>query len=153
MNSVLNPGTLCLSAALLLALPTGARAQAQMASANNPMRRAPMTVSLDEEHDSRMSGTVTLTPRGDSTVVELSLNGAKAGESVMSHIHYGTCQDPGGVVAPLQSVQIGPDGSGTSRTTVALSKLDDARKAHGHLLVQAHLADGKPAACADVPAR
>ncbi len=151
MRDALKIGFLCLPAALLLGTPSEAHAQnvtlAQM------MRTAPMTLSLDELNDSRMSGTVTLTPQGASTVVTLTLNGGRAGESVESHIHYGTCQAPGGVVVPLESVVIGSDGSGTSTTTVARSKLDDARQAHGHLLVQAHLADGKPAACADVPAR
>ena len=145
-------GFLWLPAALLLGCPAVAHAQASTALAAI-MRTAPMTLSLDEEHDSRMSGTVTLTPRGDSTVVMITLQGARAGESVHSHIHYGTCENPGGVVAPLADVLIGSDGTGMSRTIVARSLLDEARKAHGALLVQAHLANGKPAACADVPAR
>ena len=151
MRTALNARFLWLPTALLLGFPAAARAQ--NASPAPTMRTAPMTLSLDAKNDSRIQGTVTLTPRGDSTVVELSLSGAKTGETVQSHIHFGTCDTPGGVVAPLESVTVGSDGSGSSRTTVARSRLDDARKAHGSLLVQAHMADGKPAACADVPAR
>ena len=152
MSKVLNAGFLWLPAAFLFGLPSGAHAQANPVL-TSIMRTAPMTLSLNEEHDSRMSGTVTLTLRGDSTAVRVTLQGARAGESVHSHIHYGTCENPGGVVAPLADVLIGSDGTGMSRTIVARSLLDEARKAHGALLVQAHLANGKPAACADVPAR
>ncbi len=152
MRDALKIGFLCLPAAILLAAPSEAHAQSNVAS-GQAMLTAPMTLSLDEVNGSGMSGTVTLTPRGDSTVVELTLNGARAGESVQSHIHFGTCQAPGGVVAPLHSVQIGSDGSGTSRTTVLRHQLDAARTEHGSLLVQAHSANMRPAACADVPAR
>ncbi len=113
---------------------------------------APVTVTLATRNNSGISGTAVLTASGDSTRVELTLKGGRPGESLMSHIHFGTCQQPGGVVVPLATVTFGADSSGSSRTTVATRELDAARRAHSSLLIQTHMADGKPAACGDVPA-
>ena len=111
----------------------------------------PVTVNLATRNDSGVSGTAVLTTSGDSTVVALSLKGAHANASLQSHIHFGTCQQPGGVVVALAPVMVGADGSGSSQTTVATASLDEARKAHGSLLVQTHMADMRPAACGDLP--
>lgn len=112
---------------------------------------APVMVTLATENRSHMTGTVILTPKGDSTAIELTLHGGRSGTTYASHVHFGTCKKPGGVVAPLKGVKVGRNRSGMSTTTVLTSTLDAARTAHGSLLVQSHLKNGKPAACGEVP--
>ena len=113
---------------------------------------APIDVQLATENHSRISGTAVLTAKGDSTEIELTLHGGRSGSSYASHVHFGTCKKPGSVVVALGSVKEGRDRSGTITKTVLTSTLDSARTAHGSLLVQSHLANGKPAACGEVPA-
>jgi hypothetical protein len=114
--------------------------QMQMAQA------APQTATLAAKNNSGITGTASLAANGDSTSVTVTLNGGKAGTAYPTHIHMGDCAAPGDVVAPLTSVTVGADGSGTSTTTVPSAKLEG----QSALLVQSHLPDGTPAACGDV---
>jgi hypothetical protein len=118
-----------------------------------PPAPAPVTATLASKNDSRITGTVVLTRSGDSTAIALTLNGGRSGTTYPSHIHFGHCDQPGGVVAPLTSVKVGADGSGTSTTMVATATLDSARAQHGSLLEQSHLPNGRPVACGDIPAQ
>lgn len=104
------------------------------------------TVALSARNESGITGAVVLTAKGDSTVVVVKLKGGTPGTSYSTHIHKGTCAEPGGVVAPLAGVAVGEDGTGASTTTVASKALADA-KAAGPLLVQSHLPGGRPATC------
>ncbi len=115
------------------------------------MAPATVTVNLATRNESGVSGSAVLSTRGDSTVIELTLRGGKPSASLLSHVHFGTCREPGGVVVALAPVMVGPDSSGSSRTSVATAALDDARKAHGSLLIQTHMADMRPAACGELP--
>jgi len=130
--------------------PAAAPPAAAPAAAPAPAPKAPTTVSLATENRSHMTGTLVLTPAGDTTTVTLTLKGGTPNHSYPSHIHSGTCAKPGAVVAPLESVKVGKDHSGTSTTKVATSLLTDALK-NGPLLAQSHLASGKPAACGAIP--
>ncbi len=118
-----------------------------------PPPPAPVSVKLTTENRSRVTGDVVLTPRGDSTEIELTLHGGRANTTYASHVHFGTCKKPGGVVVPLEKVKIGRNREGSSTTTVLTAKLDSASTAHGSLLVQSHLRNGRPAACGDVPGK
>jgi hypothetical protein len=118
-----------------------------------PPAPAPVTAMLASKNNSRLTGTVVLTASGDSTSVALTLHGGRSGTTYSSHVHFGTCEQPGGVVAALTGVKVGADGSGTSTTMVATSTLNAARQEHGSLLAQAHLPNGTPAACGDIPAQ
>jgi hypothetical protein len=118
-----------------------------------PPTPAPVTVTLAAKNRSRITGTVVLTAKGDSTAIEVTLNGGHSGTTYPSHIHFGHCDKPGGVVVPLTSVKVGANGSGTSTTMVATSTLDSARAQHGSLLEQSHLPNGRPAACGEIPAK
>jgi hypothetical protein len=81
----------------------------------------PVTVSLDEVNESRYSGTVTLTPENDQTVVSISLVmpavlDDENGEPIELAIHEGTCDDPGEVAHELEA-----EAAGLSVTTVDAS--------------------------------
>lgn len=115
--------------------------------------RKPVTVRLVTENHSRISGTAVLTPRGHSTEIELTLKGGRSGTAYASHVHFGTCKKPGGVVVALGMVKEGRNRTGTHTVTVLTSTLDSAATAHGSLLIQSHLKNGKPAACGEVPGR
>ena len=128
--------------------PAAAPPAAQAAPA--PAPKAPTTVNLTEENRSHITGTLVLTPAGDSTTVTLTLKGGARNHTYPSHVHSGTCAAPGAVVAPLTSVTVGADRSGTSTTKVATSVLTAALQ-NGSLLAQSHLSNGKPAACGEIP--
>jgi hypothetical protein len=140
----------------LLACSKGKENQAAMqpaAATPAPAPPAPVTATLASKNNSKITGTVALTAMGDSTAVEVTLNGGRSGTAYPGHIHFGHCDQPGGVVTPLTSVTVGPDGSGTSTTMVLTSVLDSARAQHGALLEQSHLPNGRPIACGEIPAQ
>jgi len=118
-----------------------------------PPPPSPVTAKLETENRSRVTGEAVLTPKGDSTEIALTLHGGRANTTYPSHVHFGTCKKPGAVVVPLKSVKVGRNRSGTSTTTVLTATLDSASAAHGTLLVQSHLRNGKPAACGEVPGK
>ncbi len=130
-----------------------AMAQAAPPAAAPAPAPAPVTVTLASKNNSGITGTAVLTPQADSTQIAVTLNGGRAGLKYPSHVHAGTCEKPGEAVAPLGSVSVGADKSGTSTTMVATSVLDSARTKYGSLLVQSHLPNMRPVACGDIPAQ
>ncbi|MGH2531403.1 MAG: cupredoxin domain-containing protein [Thermomicrobiales bacterium] len=79
----------------------------------------PLTIDLDELNSSGISGTATLTPKGEETEVSLQLTGATGDHP--AHIHLGTCDtlDPNPEF-PLKAVAA----DGTSVTTVEVALTD-----------------------------
>ena len=102
--------------ALLLALaPVGCGGEEEGVAGESAL-----TLTLAEQKDSGQSGTATLTADGDAqtrVVVELS---NPPGPAQPSHIHSGTCDDIGPVVAPLESVE---DGKAESVVSMPLEEL------------------------------
>ena len=119
----------------------------QMAAATGQQTAGSTEVALSSKNDSGITGTARLTPRGDSVAVRLSLSGLTEGDGYAAHVHEGSCDSGGGVAVGLNPVTGQADGSGTSTKTVAGSAL-----AGGQRYIQAHLPNGTPAACGDVPA-
>lgn len=104
-------------------------------------------VTLAPKNESGIEGTATVRHMADTAHVSVRLSGLTSGNSYPAHIHQGTCQEGGGVAAGLTSVKAA-DGSGTSETRIPAGELSmDAS-----YFVQAHLPDGTPAACGDLPA-
>lgn len=99
---------------------------------------------MTAKNESGISGNVRLSGQGDSLRVRVQLQGVEAGTQYASHIHGGTCAQPGGVIVPLESV---PGAEGMVETSVAMSQLsgEDA------LLVQSHGSGGAPIACGAFP--
>jgi len=105
-----------------------------------------LSLELREQNGSGQSGTATLEPAGEGSttvVVELS---TPPREPQPSHVHSGTCDKIGPVVAPLESVV---DGHAESTVPLSLEELQ-----RGDLLVHAHLSEAQPdvsVACAPIP--
>lgn len=105
-----------------------------------------LTLTLAEQAGSGQSGTATLTADGDErtrVVVELSSPPAAAQPS---HVHSGSCDDIGPVVAPLESVE-----GGNAESVVPMSLKELQR---GDLIVHAHKSEAESkvsVACAEIP--
>lgn len=104
-------------------------------------------ITLSPKNDSGITGTARMTSQDGSLTVEVSLSGLAEGQGYATHIHEGTCESGGGVAVGLSPVTGQADGTGSSTATVALEDLEPGQSHH----VQAHLPDGTPAACGDVP--
>lgn len=110
-------------------------------------RAAKKQVSLAAKSESGITGTASFAKKGDSLAVKVSLSGLKEGASYPAHIHQGSCAQGGPVAAALTSVTGEAGGSGKSESVVAKGSLQDTAS----YFVQAHLPDGTPAACGNVP--
>lgn len=109
------------------------------------------TTALAPKNESGITGSVVLTEHGDSVTVAVMIDGGTPGTSYPNHIHAGSCDQPGGVEAPLTSVAVGPDSSGMATTSVAASVIEaEAEEDDGAWLVQVHLPGGTPAACGEI---
>jgi hypothetical protein len=131
-----------LAAALLVALVSvGCGGDEQAAGSDSAL-----TLTLAEQQGSEQSGKATLTADGDARtriVVELS---NPPGAPQPSHVHSGTCDDIGPVVAPLERVD-----AGRAESVVSMS-LDELQR--GELLVHAHKSEAESkvsVACAEIP--
>lgn len=107
------------------------------------------SVPLGSKNDSGITGTARITPQGDSLAVQVSLSGLTEGESYAAHVHEGSCESGGGVAVGLNAATGQADGTGSSTATIAAATLQAGQGYY----VQAHLPDGTPAACGDMPAR
>lgn len=126
-------------------------AQQQDMTADTAGQRAAGGASfeLSAKNESGITGTTRVAPQGDSLRVRLSLSGLTEGNSYAAHVHQGDCEQGGGVAVALSSVSGQADGTGSSTSTVARSALQSGQS----YFVQAHMPDGTPAACGDVPDR
>lgn len=105
-----------------------------------------VSVLLSPKNQSGIEGEARIRPKDDSLQVELLLQGISPGQRYPAHVHRGSCAAGGGVAAALSSVS-GKQEPGTSTTTIAAS----AVPADTSYFIQAHLSDGTPAACGNVP--
>jgi hypothetical protein len=123
--------------------------------ASEPTEETPMessdpaafSIELEELNASGVTGTAMATHMDESVEVTVSVMGVTDGEELPSHIHQGTCETGGGVVAPLNPVTVS-EGSGSSVTSLAVDQIP----ADQPLFVQVHGSDGQGVACADFPA-
>ena len=101
---------------LLPALAVSVLGIAGVALAQN----APVTVKLLEQNKSGESGTVTITPQGSKTQIEVQLTGAPSAAQP-AHVHAGSCAklDPKPKI-PLQNVV---DGKSTTVVDMPISQV------------------------------
>jgi len=101
---------------LLPALAVSVLGIAGVALAQN----APVTVKLLEQNKSGESGTVTITPQGSKTQIEVQLTGAPSAAQP-AHVHAGSCAklDPKPKI-PLQNVV---DGKSTTVVDMPMSQV------------------------------
>lgn len=81
-----------------------------------------VTIDLNDQNDSGVTGTATLTDNGDdTTTVEIELEGSPEGGSHPAHFHDGTsCDQNEPIVHPLENVE---DGMSTSTVEESLDDL------------------------------
>lgn len=109
------------------------------------------TVQLAAVGNSGVSGSAMLGTEGTGTKVTLDLTGFKSAGSSAAHVHQGTCESPGEVVAPLTAVQVDDSGNGSSITTLQIPM---ETVMNGQHIVAAHEIGGNPGApvtCAPIP--
>ena len=104
-----------------------------------------LTLDLAAQNGSGQSGTAQLTADGDKTrvVVELA-NPPEVAQP--SHVHEGTCDEVGDVVAPLENVVAGRAESIVDMSLAALQR--------GGLIIHAHKSEAEydtSVACAQIP--
>lgn len=105
-----------------------------------------VAVTLAPGNQSGVRGKAVIGRRGDSLRVRLMLQGLTPGASYPAHVHEGTCAAGGSVATPLGPVAA-RESTGVNATAVPAS----AVAPDGAYFLQAHLPDGTPAACGDVP--
>jgi len=148
---------------LVLAVACGAPEQGEEAMgaeepgemSAEPMEEMPMetpapvtfTLELHEMNASGIMGTANAAHTDESVEVTVEIAGVTVGEELPSHIHQGTCESGGPVVAALSPVAVS-EGTGTGVTTLDPGQIPEDQP----LFLQVHGADGQPVACADIPA-
>lgn len=106
-------------------------------------------VSMSPRNDSGWMGSLMIAPAGDRITIKLELLGLKEGEDYPAHLHRGSCEGGGPVVTELEPLGVNQLGLGSSSTVLDAGTLEEGTS----YFVQAHLPDGTPAACADLPPR
>lgn len=124
-------------------------AAGQQSQARKQAQRGPgaVTVSLSPKNDSGITGEAKIRRSGESIRVALLLRGLRPEGSYPAHIHKGTCKAGGGVATGLSSVSSNRSKMGTSQTTIDATALSP----DSSYFLQAHLPDGTPAACGNIP--
>lgn len=104
------------------------------------------SASVAPKNDSGMQGHVMVAAGSDSLTIKLEVLGLEAGTEYTAHLHEGSCEQGGDVIAELNSPTVASVGLGSSLTALS----PDAMQAGQPYFVQIHLPGGTPAACADV---
>jgi hypothetical protein len=117
-----------------------------------PETPASFTAQFQALNESGASGQAELRAIGESTEVRVILSGA--GEGVhQGHVHTGTCDAPGDVVAPLTPITTDASGAGeqTGEVAVPLATVMDGN----HIILYHEVGGepGNPVACAPIPAQ
>lgn len=105
------------------------------------------TVSLTALGDSGVTGDVAFTRTDGTLTVDVVAENLGGPGDYPSHIHDGTCSEPGGVVVPLDNAVAHEPGVGEASTEVDANQLSAGMP----YLVMVHGLQGAPVACAEVP--
>lgn len=143
-DSVATTGTVTAPPAAIVTTPPADSAMAGASTAGTG-------VTLNPVGGSGVSGDMSATASGGGVTVMVSLRGAKGAGTHQGHVHTGTCDALGGVVAPLQPVTTDAGGSGSSTSTVSVPV---ATLMNGQHVVSYHEAGGNPGksvACGAIP--
>lgn len=104
------------------------------------------TVSFTAMGESNVTGDVQFTREANTLTVEVMAQMGGPGD-YPSHIHDGTCDQPGGVAVPLNTAEAAEPGIAEATTEVDAMQLE----AGSDYLVMVHGQQGAPQACAEVP--
>lgn len=107
------------------------------------------TVQMNPVGNSGVSGEAALSDANGQTQVAVTLTGTTGTGTHQGHIHQGTCDSPGQVVAPLQPITAGASASSTSTASLPMSTVMDGR----HIVVyhEAGGSPGSPIVCGAIP--
>lgn len=137
-------------------LATADAAAATPAGAADTVVADTMTVELSAKGESGVRARARLVRDEDHLRLGIAARGIEVGEEYPAHIHRGTCDEGGGVVADVGPVtRSAEDGDvGQATATVPMEELKQAKE-EGEaeppsFFLQIHLPDGTPAACGDV---
>lgn len=111
-------------------------------------------VAMNPVGSSGVSGTAEVMAHGEGqTMVMVTLNGpAGASGTHAGHVHTGTCDSPGGVVAPLENVEM-TNGTGTASSTVDVPMSTVMNGQHIVVYHEAGGSPGTPVVCGALPAQ
>lgn len=132
----------------LVACSGGDTSQQQQASASGSgsVSGSQYSGSVSAKNESGMQGHVIVSAGSDALTIKLEVLGLKGGTQYPTHLHSGTCEEGGDVVAELNSPTVASVGLGSSLTELS----PDTMQAGQPYFVQLHQPDGTPAACANV---
>lgn len=136
------------AASFVLVACSGGDASQQQASTSGSESASgsEYSASVSAKNESGMQGHVIVSAGSDALTIKLEVLGLKGGTEYPAHVHSGTCEEGGDVVAELDSPTVASVGLGSSLTELS----PDAMQAGQPYFVQLHLPDGTPAACANV---
>ena len=103
----------------------------------------PVTVNLEPLGEFLAEGAVTFRRDGTTIRVDVIADSHLGPGDYPMHIHAGTCEEGGRVVAPLTTLTGGEGGEGTTTTTLTTEQLP----LDGTYFVQMHRSDGTPIGC------
>ena len=81
------------------------------------------------------SGKITVTTTPTSTTIELVIAGLASDSSHISHVHSGSCQQPGGIIYALN--QVVADGTGAADTRSTIQAKYPPASGHWYVVVHA----------------
>lgn len=107
----------------------------------------PVTVNFEPLGDFLAEGAVTIRRDGATIRVDVLADSHLGPGDYPMHIHEGTCEEGGRVVASLTTMTGGEGGEGSTTTTLPAEQLP----LDGTYFIQMHQIDGTPIACGDAP--
>lgn len=116
------------------------------ASATTSGSTSQYSASVSPRNDSGMQGHVMVSAGSDALTIKLEVLGLKGGTEYPAHLHSGTCDQGGEVIADLEPPTVASVGLGSSLTALSPDVMESGQP----YFVQLHMPDGTPAACADV---
>lgn len=146
MNARTAATALVTAASFVLVACSGGDSTQRDAAASTTGSGSQFSASVSAKNESGMQGHVMVSTGSDVLTIKLEVLGLKEGTEYPAHLHSGTCEQGGDVVAELNPPTVATVGLGSSLTELS----PDEMEAGQPYFVQLHLPDGTPAACADV---
>lgn len=112
-----------------------------------------ITIAMQAVSPAKVTGKAVLTEAGTGVKVSVSLTGFDPNTKHDGHIHVGTCEKQGGVIAPLGTITADASGAGSVDSTVTTFSF--AAVSDGNHYIQYHTSSnppGVPVSCANIPA-
>lgn len=125
---------------------TGGEEEAEVAG-QQAERMQGDSLFLAPKNQSGIQGEAVIARQEDAIRVRLTLNGVTPGSRYPVHLHSGRCRAGGPVATALTEVS-----AQTSTATTAITFSASSVTPGDSYYLQAHLPDGTPAACVNVPA-